>query len=172
MSRKAIAVTIVLVTLPTMALALMSASSKRAPILGVEAGLLTPCPSTPNCVGTQVDTPEYEIDPIRFTGSGDEAMRQLKSIIHDHPRAKIITAENDYLRSEFRSPIFRFVDDVEFLVDEDDQVIHFRSASRIGHSDLGLNGRRMESIRTKFQQIRSKDHHQPIQTIGDIDHSG
>jgi len=72
------------------------------------------------------------------------------------PRAKIVSVEDNYLHVEFRSAIFRFVDDVEFLVvipEEQrptEQRIHFRSASRVGYSDFGVNRRRMEQIRRAF----------------------
>jgi uncharacterized protein (DUF1499 family) len=46
--------------------------------------------------------------------------------------------------------IFRFVDDVEFYIDERANLIHFRSASRLGYSDMGVNRKRMETIRASF----------------------
>jgi uncharacterized protein (DUF1499 family) len=67
------------------------------------------------------------------------------------PRLKIVTESGDYLHAEATSLIFRFVDDVEFFVDREAKVIHFRSASRVGHSDLGVNRARMENIREAFQ---------------------
>jgi uncharacterized protein (DUF1499 family) len=54
------------------------------------------------------------------------------------------------LHAEFRSAIFRFVDDVEFMVDPESQRIHARSASRVGYSDMGVNRRRMEEIQAAF----------------------
>jgi uncharacterized protein (DUF1499 family) len=54
-------------------------------------------------------------------------------------------AEN-YWHFEVTSLIFRFVDDVEFLIDRQKKRIDFRSASRVGHSDLGVNRRRMNAI--------------------------
>ena len=45
----------------------------------------------------------------------------------------------------------RFDDDVEFVVDEQAGTIHFRSASRAGRGDLGVNRRRMEAIVAEFR---------------------
>jgi uncharacterized protein (DUF1499 family) len=42
--------------------------------------------------------------------------------------------------------LFRFVDDVELAVDPAEHVVHFRSASRVGRSDFGVNRRRMEEL--------------------------
>ena len=60
------------------------------------------------------------------------------------------------LTAEYRSLIFRFIDDVDFLLDEKEGVIHFRSASRVGYSDLGANRKRMERIRKAFQAEQEK----------------
>ena len=56
---------------------------------------------------------------------------------------------DEFLHIEFTSKIFRFIDDVEFYFDKPG-VIHFRSASRIGHSDMGVNRDRMEEIERLF----------------------
>jgi uncharacterized protein (DUF1499 family) len=45
-----------------------------------------------------------------------------------------------------------FVDDVEFYVDPAEKVVQVRSASRLGESDLGVNRKRIEAIRSKFSQ--------------------
>ncbi|MFK7778444.1 MAG: DUF1499 domain-containing protein, partial [Gimesia sp.] len=52
--------------------------------------------------------------------------------------------------AEFRSLCFRFVDDVEFLIDSGQNMIQVRSASRVGHSDFGANRKRIESIRRLY----------------------
>lgn len=77
-------------------------------------------------------------------------MRKLTAAIQSMPRRKIVIATENYLHVEFSSAIFRFVDDVEFFLDDATQTIHFRSASRLGYSDLGVNRKRMEEIRRRF----------------------
>ena len=64
--------------------------------------------------------------------------------------ATFVVEEDTYWHVEFRSRVFRFVDDVEFLFDPADRQIHVRSASRVGYSDLGVNRRRIEKICTLF----------------------
>jgi uncharacterized protein (DUF1499 family) len=116
------------------------------------AGKLAPCPDSPNCVNT--DTPasdtEHAIAPIPYTGSADDAKARLRTVIGAMPRSKIVTDEGNYIRAEFTSLIFRFVDDVEFVIDDANKTIHFRSASRVGRGDMGVNRNRMEEIRTRF----------------------
>lgn len=78
-------------------------------------------------------------------------MAVLRRIVEQDRGATIVSTDDRALSVEYRSRIFRFVDDVDFVVDEAAGVIHFRSASRIGYSDMGANRRRMEQIRTAFQ---------------------
>ncbi len=63
------------------------------------------------------------------------------------PRTRLVEEDESYLHYEFTSLLLRFVDDVEFLFDDETKTIHFRSASRTGYSDLGVNRRRMEQVR-------------------------
>jgi uncharacterized protein (DUF1499 family) len=108
---------------------------------------LAPCPSSPNCVSTQAQDQEHSIAPIRYQKSRSEAKEELKEIVRSLPRTRLVEGNETYLHYEFTSLLLRFVDDVEFLFDDEAKTIHFRSASRIGHSDFGVNRRRMEEIR-------------------------
>ena len=56
---------------------------------------------------------------------------------------------DQFIHVEFTLNIFRFIDYVEFYLTEKG-AIHFRLASRIGHSDIGANRRRIEKIRIAF----------------------
>jgi uncharacterized protein (DUF1499 family) len=85
-------------------------------------------------------------------GSAADARQRLLDIIEEMPRTRLVEAAPTYIYAEFRTPTFRFVDDVEFYIDEDANVIHFRSASRLGYSDMGLNRRRMEEISRAFEE--------------------
>jgi len=131
---------------------LMGCSGTR-PDLGVNNGELVPCPESPNCVNSQAADEEHAIEPLHFTGTGQQAHVRLVQILASEKRTNILTAEKNYIRAEFTSAVFRFVDDVEFYFPDDPgggTIIHVRSASRIGHSDLGVNRKRIERIRNKF----------------------
>ena len=126
---------------------LMSCSGSRPANLGVTDGKLAPCPDSPNCVSSQSTDKKHFIESIRYRGSLTEAREKLISIISSMKRASIVTADANYIQAEFTSAVFRFVDDVEFYFNDDEKVIHLRSASRVGYSDLGVNRKRMEKIR-------------------------
>lgn len=135
---------------PVLGLAVLSATAKRPALLGVINGRLAECPSAPNCVSSQAADPGHQIAPLKFEGGAVEALQRLKQVLGTIPRLKIVTEQDNYLHAEATSLLFRFVDDVEFLVDPQAGVIHCRSASRVGHSDLGVNRARIEQIRKAF----------------------
>lgn len=118
--------------------------------LGLRDGKLSDCPRSPNCVSTQHSGAYAQATPIPFSGTAADAVAKLVSIINAQPRSTIVTQTDDYIHAEFRSRIFRFVDDVEFYIDESAATIHFRSASRVGQSDLGVNQKRMDQLRAAF----------------------
>jgi uncharacterized protein (DUF1499 family) len=68
-------------------------------------------------------------------------------------RSRIVKTEDTYIHAEFTSAIFRFVDDVEFYLDDTAKTIHMRSASRVGKSDFGVNRKRMEKVRAHFTAL-------------------
>ncbi len=108
---------------------------------------LAPCSSSPNCVSTQATDQSRQIAPYRYQQSLAGAKDTLKTLINRLPRTKLVEETDGYLHYEFTSFLLRFVDDVEFVFDEERKTVQFRSASRAGYSDLGVNRRRMEDIR-------------------------
>lgn len=131
-------------------------AGKRPDNLGVRDGKLTSCPNTPNCVSSQSSDAVHSIEPLTYNSTPAAAIADLKTAIQAMKKTKIVTENKNYLYAEFTSAIMGFVDDVEFYVDEDAKVIHVRSASRLGQSDLGVNRKRIETIRTKLQEGQSK----------------
>jgi len=139
----------VAILLPIIALALLSIFTSAPKNLGAESGRLADCPSTPNCVSSQTDSEQHAIVPISVDDV-DMALALLKQVLSSEHRCRVIEESEDYLRVEFTTALFRFVDDGEFLLDREAQVIHVRSASRAGASDLGLNRKRIEQIRNRL----------------------
>ncbi|MHA1477133.1 MAG: DUF1499 domain-containing protein [Promethearchaeota archaeon] len=124
------------------------AKSKKP--IGIVDGKLHPCPKSPNCVSTQATDEKQKMEPINYSGSLEDAKRKIITIINSLKRSKVITNEENYIHIEFRTATFRFVDDVEFLFDDKEKVIHFRSRARMGYSDMGVNRKRMENITQSF----------------------
>ena len=121
--------------------------------IGIVDGKFYPCPNTPNCVSTQALDNLHKIDPIQYSGSLSEVKEKIVKIINSLKRSKIITNKENYIHVEFRTATFRFVDDVEFLFDDSEKIIHFRSRARLGYSDMGVNRKRMENIRNIYKNL-------------------
>lgn len=129
---------------------LFSVLATKPDSLGVKAGRLAACPSSPNCVGSADEDEAHAIEALTFTDGPDEAWRRLETVVANHPRTRVVTNQNGYLHAECKSFLFRFVDDLEFLLDREGKKIDIRSASRAGRGDLGVNRTRVEAIRSAF----------------------
>jgi len=121
--------------------------------LGVKAnGMLSDCPDSPNCVSTQTKKEQATINPITYKIEDAAALLLLKELLEKDKLATVIKEENNYLHVAYYTKRKVFIDDVEFLQDIDKNLFHFRSASRVGHSDLGANRKRMEKIQKNFEE--------------------
>ena len=109
---------------------------------------LAPCPDSPNCVSSLASDEVHEIDPLPLPTADPIAV--VREIVESFPRTTIVAADDRYLHATFASRVFRFVDDVEFLVDEAAGVLQVRSASRLGYGDMGVNRGRVEEIRARL----------------------
>lgn len=112
---------------------------------------LKPCPKTPNCVSTEATDTTHAIAPYRYSGPASDARAKLVDVLKHMPRTKIVSADATTIRAEFTTAIFRFTDDATFVIDDSTKTIRFRSASRVGRSDLGVNRKRMETIRAALK---------------------
>lgn len=125
---------------------------------GVEPtdGRLRPCPASPNCVSSHDQDRRRAVAPLRYGGDPEAAMMRLETIIAAMPRARIETSSPTYLHARFQTPILRFCDDLELLLDREAEIVHVRSASRLGYSDFGVNRKRVEAIRRAFATDRGE----------------
>ena len=80
-------------------------------------------------------------------------MDRVRLAVAELPRTTLVSQKGPYLRIEARTESGIFADDLEFYVDEEAQVVHFRSAARVGYSDLGVNRARMDEFRDIWQAL-------------------
>ena len=134
-------------------LIMFSCSGKKPTNIGVKNGQLRNCPDSPNCVCSQCNPEDklHYIKPLTYQESLETAYQKLIKTIEADKSTKIITKSFHYIYVEYTSKIFRFVDDVEFYFPKNKKIIHIRSASRLGRSDLGVNRKRIEKLRKKYQ---------------------
>jgi|MudIll2142460700_1097286.scaffolds.fasta_scaffold129938_1 uncharacterized protein (DUF1499 family) len=122
--------------------------------LGVRDGKLKAPSATENSVTSQAalypDHPQRgyaEIAPLPVRGDGPATMSRIRAIVQGMDGAEVVKADPDYLYAQFTTPLMKFVDDVEFWYDPANNVVQFRSASRLGRKDMGVNRKRMEAVR-------------------------
>ncbi|AZQ84730.1 DUF1499 domain-containing protein [Colwellia sp. Arc7-635] len=137
-------------------LILLTGCSANAPSLGISNGQLTQCPDKPNCVNSFATGSEKFIEPIVIVGKRNEIEKDIVKIVTELENTKITVTEPNYVRAEFTSKVFGFVDDVEFYfpdTEAKDTIIHIRSGSRVGYSDLNVNRERVELLRLKLSAL-------------------
>ena len=122
---------------------------------GLIAGQLSACPNTPNCVCSEDKSQSGYIAPIVFNDAADSAWHRAKQAVVANG-GTIQTDDETYLWASFTTKWLGFVDDVELRMDAKNQVIHVRSASRVGRSDFGVNRERIERIRLLFNSSLSQ----------------
>ncbi len=122
--------------------------------IGLHGNRLAPCPDSDNCVGSMEGDDSRIVPPIYFHGTPERAMEILQTAVDSLPRSRIVKTSERYLHAEFTTAFFRFKDDVEFLLDRGAGLIHVRSASRVGSYDFGVNRKRVDAIRRRFEEVR------------------
>ena len=133
---------------------LIACSGNRPTTLGIQETRLAPCPSSPNCVSSYSTSEVHSIKPIMLNKAltAEQQMAILKEAIENTPGMEIIRTEQNYIYAEATTKLMRFVDDVEFLLDTNNNLVNVRSASRLGYKDFDANRNRIERIRNYIEK--------------------
>ncbi len=116
---------------------------------------LPPCQDTPNCVSSQASDKLHYIEPFKISSDPKYAWMELRKVILSHDRMVITHETDDTIHAEATSLVLSFVDDIDAILDLEAGLIHIRSASRVGHSDFGVNRKRIEMFRTQLRKIHA-----------------
>ena len=100
---------------------------------------LSECVEIAHCVRE-----EWEVSSI------DKPFEEIKEIIENFPRSVIVDIDGDYLHAEVTSKWMKYVDDLEISFDPESSKLQIRSESRVGESDLGVNQKRVDSLKSKM----------------------
>lgn len=151
-----LAIGLVVVAVVTGQMGLWSGSPPTT--LGLQQGRLMPPALSPNSVSSQADLyPDHPqrqaayIEPISYVGTQASARDKLLQTLRTTPGVKIVESQPDYVYAQATTGVMKFTDDLEFWFDPTQTLIHLRSASRLGKSDLGKNRSRIEDIRERFK---------------------
>ena len=100
---------------------------------------LKPCIEVAHCVSE-----EWEVNKI------EQPFEEIKSFIENTPRTEIVEIDEDYLHAEVTSKWMKYVDDLEVSFLPESNTLLIRSESRVGESDLGVNQKRIDSLKSKM----------------------
>ena len=87
---------------------------------------------------------DWEVNSI------DQPFKEIKEIIENSPRTEIVELGGDYLHAEVTSKWMKYVDDLEISFDPESSKLQVRSESRVGESDLGVNQKRVDLLKSKM----------------------
>lgn len=118
--------------------------------LGVSDGRLAPLPGSPNAVSSQTSQRGKQVDELAMQGDIAATKLRIAECLRKMGGNKIVSERENYIHAVFTSRFFRFKDDVEFYIEPRNGKVQFRSASRVGYSDLGANRKRYQSFRKLY----------------------
>lgn len=117
----------------------------NTPLNQVQNGkFLPPCGKLPNCVSSQSANSLHYVAPI---SASPEQWRSLNEWISRQEDWEIVGTGNSYVQAVVSTPLLKFRDDVQLVYLPEEKLVHVRSASRLGISDLGTNATRITKLR-------------------------
>lgn len=124
---------------------------------GLQNNQLSPCPASPNCINSEyAQDSEHYIAAIAYQNKSTDTVIQLLQQTIAASGGRISHYQDHYIAATYTTRLFRFVDDVEFRIEPQQQLIHLRSASRQGRSDLGVNRKRAQIIKQLFARLSAQ----------------
>lgn len=137
-----------------LAVILMGCGGKAIPIVVLDGPRLAECPESPNCVSSQEESSDEEhyIEPFALRDDGP-GIAELAAWMGERKRCDVLDQGDEWLHATCKTALFRFTDDIALLIDEDEGVVHVRSASRVGRSDMGKNRSRIETLRDEYAEL-------------------
>lgn len=136
----------------TFSVLLTACSGSRPDNLGVVNSSLTACPDTPNCVSSDSHDVEHYVPAFQLEQAADIVWEEIKAYIKQQSNMQIVFEKADYMHVESTSSLLGFVDDFELHLRQQEGIIAVRSASRLGHSDFGVNKQRVEDLYRELNQ--------------------
>lgn len=113
---------------------------------------LQPCPDKPNCMNSEYpDDKEHYSHAINIEGEDNKNVWLKAEKVIAELKGVVVKKNEQYLAATFTSDLLGFVDDFELRIDSESELLHFRSASRVGYGDMGVNMRRVLEFKKTFE---------------------
>ncbi len=125
---------------------LVMQNMKTPTYLGHKDGKLAPMPTKPNAVSTQTEFEDKKVAALPFKANTEQTLAAVTKALTEMANNEVKVNDNNYIYTVFTSAKMRYHDDVELYLDEESKMLHFRSQSRAGYSDMGVNRKRYEQF--------------------------
>lgn len=142
---------VILVAIVIVSLFMVAKNLKTPSGLGVADGKLAPLPKRPNAVSSQTDLSDKYVSPFPFKKNLEMSKSKMLEVLGQYGNISVISNNGNYIHAISTTPRMRFKDDLEFYFDKQAALIHFRSASRVGYSDMGLNKERYNKLFKRYE---------------------
>lgn len=124
--------------------------NSQVPILGVYEGKLAGISKKPNNVSSQTEIKEKFVQPLPMKETVEKTVKAIESSIAIYGGGELKEKTEHYLYWVFTTRLMKYRDDVEFYIDTDSKLVHYRSSSRAGYSDMGLNRKRYNELASLY----------------------
>ena len=135
-------------------LLLSGCAGKHLTVTGDNTLALAGCSPLPNCVSSTTLILYNRTQPFELAISGEEAWPKIKEVIARIPRTEIVEENDVYIHAKCKSRVFRFVDNLELLLQPDKKNIAVRSSSAIAIFDFGVNRWRIHQLRRTLEEMK------------------
>ncbi|VAW56062.1 hypothetical protein MNBD_GAMMA07-2704 [hydrothermal vent metagenome] len=133
-----------------MSIFLLSCSGQKPKDLGIYNNTFSHCPVTPNCISSDATDKKHKIDFLKLNAEYKNNWQAIHNAVNTLSNTKIVTFNETYIHAECSSTVFGFVDDLQLHLRENGENIAIKSAARLGHSDFGVNKKRIEKLREQL----------------------
>ena len=121
--------------------------------LGLVDGRLKEIPNKDNAVSTDTALTEKLVEPLAFKETLLQSKAAMLQALESYGSIEIISDEPAYIYAVATTGKMKYHDDIEIYFDETDKIIRYRSASRAGYSDMGLNRNRYNELTELYNKI-------------------
>lgn len=119
--------------------------------LGVDHNKLREIPNKPNAVSTETRQVDKLIKALPLKQTLDASKVAMKQALAAYGGIEIKAEADNYIYAVATTATLKFHDDIEIYFDEDNNRLQYRSASRAGYSDGGLNRSRYQIIAAAYE---------------------
>lgn len=111
------------------------------------------CSPLPCCVSSTTWILYNRTAPFELAVASAEAWPRIQEVVSKIPRTEIVESDDRYLHAKCRSLVFRFVDNLELVLQPDKKRIDVRSSSTVAIFDFGVNRLRIYGLKKRLKEL-------------------